>query len=72
MHKFLHELPGKTVFEGRVLDIEYDWGVAYDVQNGGWASDGPDSPDTWLSEHVLARFSGKRVRVTVEVLDDPA
>jgi hypothetical protein len=72
MARFLREVPGKTTFEGRVLEIEHDWGVDYDVQNGGWSSDGPDNPDTWLREHVLARFKGKRVRVTIEELPDKA
>ena len=73
--RFLHEEPGGTVFEGDVLKIEHlaeypesrDY-VDYDVQNGGWASDGPNAPDTWLTEGVLARFNGRRVRVTIEDL----
>jgi hypothetical protein len=64
---FLHEEPDRSVFEGDVLRIEHDWGVDWDVQNGGWNGQGAD---TWLSEHVLGRFEGKRVRVTVEVLGD--
>jgi hypothetical protein len=67
---YLQEYPGLTIFEGDVLRIEHDWGADYDVQNGGWSSDGPNSPDTWLSEHVLVRFHGKRVRVTIEELGD--
>jgi len=67
---FLQELPGVTIFEGDVLKIEHDWGVDYDVQNGGWASDGPNAPDTWLSEHVLVRFQGRHVRVTIEDLGE--
>lgn len=63
MPDFLQELPGKTIFEGDVLEIKHDWGVDYDVQSGGW---GGRAPDTWLCEHVLARFKGKRVRVTIE------
>ena len=65
----LHEEPERSVFEGQVLRIEHDWGDDYDVLGDGW--DG-QPPDTWLAEHVLARFEGKRVRVTVEVLDDAA
>jgi hypothetical protein len=64
---FLHEEPGRTVFEGQVLRKEHDWGVDWDVHNGGWNGQGAD---TWLSEHVHGRFEGKRVRVTVEVLGD--
>ena len=67
MNGFLHEEPERSVFEGEVLKIENDWGVDYDVQAGGWNGQGPD---TWLSEHVLARFTGKHVRVTIEVLGD--
>lgn len=65
--EFLQELPGRTVFVGEVLDIEREWGVSYDVQNGGWNGEGPD---TWLAEHVLRRFKGKRVRITIEELGD--
>lgn len=64
-----HEEPGRSIFEGHVLKIEHDWGGDYDMQAGGW--DG-QPPDTWLSEHVLRRFEGKHVRVTVEVLGDGA
>jgi hypothetical protein len=67
MNGVLHEQAGKSVFEGSVLQIEHDWGVDYDVQSGGW--DGQPA-DTWLSEHVLRRFTGKRVRITIEELDD--
>jgi hypothetical protein len=67
MNRFLQEKPGKTVFEGAVLEVHHDWGVDYDVQSGGWNG---QPPDTWLSEHVLRRFVGKRVRVTVEELGD--
>ena len=65
---FLTEEPGKTVFVGDVLRIDHDGGAHYEVQNGGWASDGPNAPDTWLSESVLSRFEGKQVRVTIEVV----
>ena len=65
MTDFLHEFPGKTVFEGRVLRIEHDWGVDYEVHNGGWMG---EDPDTWLCEMVLARFEGRLVRVTIEDL----
>jgi hypothetical protein len=71
MPTFLREFPKKTVFEGEVLEIKEDWGVHYEVQNGGWNWQGPDAPDTWLSEHVLARFKGKIVRVTIEELEKP-
>ena len=64
---FLRELPGKSVFEGQVLEIAHEWGVDYDVQNGGWSE---ELPDTWLSEHVLRRFKGKRVRVTIQEVGD--
>jgi hypothetical protein len=67
MNGVLHEEPARSVLEGQVLRIKHEWGDDYDVQAGGW--DG-QPPDTWLAEHVLARFEGKRVRVTVEVLDD--
>jgi hypothetical protein len=67
MNGVVHEEPSRSVFEGQVLKIDHDWGDDYDVQAGGW--DG-EPPDTWLSEHVLRRFEGKRVRVTVEVLND--
>jgi hypothetical protein len=63
----LQEWPGRTVFEGDVVEITTDHGVKYDVQNGGWWS--IPGPDTWLCEHVLARFKGKRVRVTIEQIE---
>ena len=66
MPKFLRELPRKSVFGGDVLEIKEESGVRYEVHNGGWNWQGPDAPDTWLSEHVLARFKGKVVRVTIE------
>jgi hypothetical protein len=66
MPRFLRELPRKSIFEGDVLEIEDEAGTRYDVQNGGWNWQGPDAPDTWLSEHVLARFKGKQVRITIE------
>jgi hypothetical protein len=65
MNGVLHEEPDRSVFEGDVLKIEHDWGADYDVQAGGWSG---QSSDTWLSEHVLARFAGKHVRVTIEVV----
>lgn len=65
---FLQELPGKTIFEGRVAEIKHKWGVDYNVQNGGWNG---EEPDTWLTEHVLRRFAGKHVRVTVEEVPAP-
>ena len=65
MEGLLREEPDRSVFEGDVLKIEHDWGADYDVQAGGWSG---QSPDTWLSEHVLARFEGKHVRVTIEVV----
>jgi len=61
--------PDKCVFEGDVLRIRHDWGDDYDVQAGGWNG---EPEDTWLSEHVLRRFEGKRVRVTVEVVTNGA
>jgi hypothetical protein len=64
----LHEEPGRSVFEGQVLRIDHEWGDDYDVQAGGR---GDEQPDTWLSEHVLKRFEGKRVRVIVEELGEP-
>jgi hypothetical protein len=72
MPDFLKEEPGKTVFVGDVLRITDDNGetTGYEVQNGGWNWEGLDAPDTWLSEHVLARFEGKRVRITIEELGD--
>ena len=56
------------VFQGYVLAIiNADGKVeSYDVQNGGWASE--PGIDTWLCEHILARFAGKRVRVTIETI----
>ncbi len=65
MNGVLHEEPGRSVFEGQVLKIDHEWGDDFDVQAGGW--DG-EPPDAWLPEHVLRRFEGKRVRVTVEEL----
>jgi hypothetical protein len=70
MPTFLHELANGTVFEGEVLDVEEDGDVYYEVHNGGWNWMGPDAPDTWLSEHVLARFKGQAVRITVESIGD--
>ena len=67
MNGVLQEEPDRSVFEGQVLRIDHEWGNDYDVQAGGW--DG-EPPDMWLSEHVLRRFEGKRVRVTVEELGD--
>jgi hypothetical protein len=73
--EWLQETHGKTIFEGDVLRIgepragprgERAWGVEYDVQRGGWNLD--PGPDTWLSEQVLARFEGRRVRITIEDL----
>jgi hypothetical protein len=64
----LHEEPGRGVFEGRALKIDHEWGSDFDVQAGG--RDG-EQPDTWLSEHVLKRFEGKRVRIIIEELDGP-
>jgi hypothetical protein len=70
MPDFLHEEPGKTVFEGDVLDIKKEHGetYTYEVQNGGWNCMGTDAPDTWLCDQLLNRFEGKRVRVTIEEL----
>jgi hypothetical protein len=65
MNGVLHEDLHRSVFEGDVLKIEHDWGVDYDAQAGGWSG---QPPDTWLSEHILARFEGKHVRVTIEVV----
>ena len=62
----LQETERKTVFEGIVLEVKHDWGADYDVQSGGC---GNQAKDTWLSEHVLARFKNKRVRVTIEELE---
>ncbi len=67
MNGVAHDESGRSVFVGQVLKIDHDWGNDYDVQAGGW--DG-EIPDTWLSEHVLRRFEGQRVRVTVELLGD--
>ena len=67
MNGVLHKEPGRSVFEGQVLRIDQVGGDDYDVQAGGWNG---EPPDTWLSEHVLRRFEGKRVRVTVEELRD--
>jgi hypothetical protein len=73
--EWLEETQGKTIFEGDVLRIgepqagpngEHAGGIEYDVQRGGWNFD--PGPDTWLTEHVLARFEGRRVRITVEDL----
>src|SRR5687767_8200723 len=71
MPDFLIEEPDKTVFTGDVISIRSEQGVTtFDVQNGGWNWEGPDAPDTWLTEHVLSRFDAKRVRLTIEVLGD--
>ena len=59
MATFLRELPSKTIFEGEVLEIKEDRGVHYEVQNGGWNWQGPDAPDTWLSEHVFFVLQGQ-------------
>lgn len=67
--RWLEESPGVTVFEGDIIEIYHDNGVSYDVQNGGTLSDPEHGPETWLTEGVLARFSGKRVRVTVEEIE---
>ena len=64
----LQELPGKTVFEGLIAEIKHKWGVDYNVQNGGWNG---EAPDTWLTEQVLKRFEGKNVRVTIEEVPSP-
>jgi hypothetical protein len=75
MVEWLHETEGNTVFEGDVLrkgeprtgpNGEKAWGIEYDVTRGGWDLD--PGPDTWLTEHLLARFEGRRVRITIEDL----
>jgi hypothetical protein len=63
---WLQEFEDRTVFEGDVLRIEHKGPASYDVQRGGWNFD--PGPDTWLSEHVLARFAGHRIRITIEDL----
>ena len=74
--EWLEETEGKTVFEGDVLRLqkrqvacgprgERTWD-SYDVTRGGWNFD--PGPDTWLTEHVLARFNGRHVRITIEDL----
>jgi hypothetical protein len=70
MPDFLHEEPGKTVFEGDVSGVKSEDGAftTYEVQNGGWNWMGPDAPETLLCEQLLKRFDGKRVRVTIEEL----
>jgi len=67
---------GKTIFERDLLRLQKRQVASgsrgdrvcdsYDVTRGGWNSD--PGPDTWLTEHVLARFTGRRVRVTIEDL----
>jgi hypothetical protein len=73
--EWLQESEGRTIFEGDVLRIaepptgpngEPARGVEFDVQRGGWNFD--PGPDTWLTEHVLARFEWRRVRVTIDHL----
>jgi hypothetical protein len=69
--RYLKVNPGKTIFEGDVMEIVDQNGfVSYSVENGGWASDGPNSPEIWLTEGVLERFKGRYVRVTVEDLGE--
>jgi hypothetical protein len=36
---------------------------SYDITRGGWNFD--PGPDTWLSEHFLAPFNGRHVRITI-------
>ncbi|MBV9323578.1 MAG: hypothetical protein JO352_07340 [Chloroflexi bacterium] len=55
-----------TGFGGIVLEIQHEWGSDYDVQCGGWGS---QPEETWLSEHVLAPYKNRRVRVTIEELE---
>jgi len=73
--KWLAEAAGKTSFEGDVVRKgpvrsgplgERAFGVEFDVTRGGWEQD--PGPDTWLTEHLLGRFEGHRVRVTIEDL----
>ena len=65
--EWLEETEGKTVFKGDVLRLqkrqvasgprgERMWD-SYDVTRGGWNFD--PGPDTWLTEHVLARSNGR-------------
>lgn len=67
MNGVLHEEPERSIFEGKVLRIEHDWGEDFDVQAGGGAG---EPPDTWLTEHVLGRFEGRRVRITIEAIEN--
>lgn len=67
MNGVLHEEPERSIFEGTVLKIAHDWGDDFDVQAGGGSG---EPPDTWLSEQVLGRFEGKRVRVTIEMISE--
>jgi hypothetical protein len=73
--RWLAETVGKTIFEGDVVRKgparsgpmgERSFGVEFDVTRGGWERD--PGPDTWLTEHLLARFEGHRVRITIEDL----
>ena len=45
---------------------ERAFGAEFDVTRGSWEQD--PGPDTWLTEHLLARFEGQRVRITIEDL----
>ncbi len=63
---WLRESADRTVFEDDVLRVDHDGEHTFDVQRGGWNFD--PGPDTWLTQHVLPRFEGHRVRITVEDL----
>jgi hypothetical protein len=63
---FLREEYAKTTFVGTVIGVRWPEGVRYNVQNGGWNGEGLD---TWLTEHVLPRFDGKLVKISIEEVD---
>jgi hypothetical protein len=50
--------------EWRSPDGEKACGIEYDVTRGGWDLD--PGPDTWLTEHLLARFEERRVQIAIE------
>lgn len=72
---WLTETADETLFEGDVVRKgpprsgpvgELSFGVEFDVTRGGWDKD--PGPDIWLTEHLLTRFEGHRVRLTIEDL----
>ncbi len=67
---WLFEEPGKTVFEGSILERRRDNGNYYDVVNGGWLLNSDKGPETTLAIDILGRFKGKKVRVTIEELGE--